>query len=103
MVRPGWPERNRAARSFRQLRRFDHVINSDKVFGTHSGSAKDLLAAQALELVVNLDPVVEWGVKILNLLDQHVISSADKKSHIVAVLSHVESEGRSKVWIAKSP
>ena len=69
----------------------------------HRGSAKDLLAAQASELVVNLDPVVEWGVKILNLLDQHVISSADKKSHIVAVLSHVESEGRSKVWIAKSP
>jgi hypothetical protein len=24
------------ARSFRQLRRFHHVINSDKVFGTHS-------------------------------------------------------------------
>src|SRR5258708_5909841 len=36
MARPGWPERNKAARSFRQLRRFDHVINSDKVFGTHS-------------------------------------------------------------------
>ena len=35
MARPGRPERNRAARSFRQLRRFDHVINSDKVFGTH--------------------------------------------------------------------
>jgi hypothetical protein len=69
----------------------------------HRGSAKDLLAAQASKLVLNLDPVVEWGVKILNLLDQHVISSADKKSHIVAVLSHVESEGRSKVWIAKSP
>jgi hypothetical protein len=34
---PGWvPERNRAARSFRQLRRFHHLINSDKVFGTHS-------------------------------------------------------------------
>src|SRR6202011_5543680 len=29
------PERNRTARSFRQLRRFHHVINSDKVFGTH--------------------------------------------------------------------
>ena len=27
--------RNGAARSFRQLRRFHHVINSDKVFGTH--------------------------------------------------------------------
>ena len=30
------PERNKATRSFRQLRRFLHVINSDKVFGTHS-------------------------------------------------------------------
>src|SRR5260370_15627328 len=38
MARPGWPERNKAARSFRQLRRFHHVINSDKVFGTHSHS-----------------------------------------------------------------
>src|ERR1700682_2945038 len=37
MARPGRPERNRAARSFRQLRRFHHVINSDKVFGTHRG------------------------------------------------------------------
>jgi type I restriction enzyme R subunit len=37
MARPGRPERNRAARSFRQLRRFHHVINSDKVFGTHTG------------------------------------------------------------------
>jgi CHAT domain-containing protein len=36
MARPGRPERNRAARSFRQLRRFHHVINWDKVFGTHS-------------------------------------------------------------------
>src|SRR6202158_3447153 len=35
MARPGRPERNRAARSFRQLRRFHHVINSNKVFGTH--------------------------------------------------------------------
>ena len=39
MARPGRPERNRAARSFRQLWRFDHVINSDKVFGTHSTTA----------------------------------------------------------------
>jgi hypothetical protein len=36
MVRPRRPERNRAARSFRQLKRFHHVINSDKVFGTHT-------------------------------------------------------------------
>src|SRR5450631_535936 len=37
MARPGRPERNKAARSFRQLRRFHHVINWDKVFGTHNG------------------------------------------------------------------
>src|ERR1700737_1686361 len=39
MVRPKRPERNRAARSFRQLRRFHHVINSDRVFGTHRRGA----------------------------------------------------------------
>jgi hypothetical protein len=33
MARPGRPERNRGARSFRQLWRFRHGINS--VFGTH--------------------------------------------------------------------
>ncbi len=37
MARPGRPERNRTARSFRQLRRFHHVSNSDEVFGTHNG------------------------------------------------------------------
>src|SRR5713226_7490135 len=36
MARPGRPERNRTARSFRQLRRFHHFINSDNVFGTHT-------------------------------------------------------------------
>src|SRR6266850_7104993 len=36
MARPGRPGRNRAARSFRQLRRFHHVINSDKVLGIHT-------------------------------------------------------------------
>src|SRR5882757_10618356 len=44
MARPGRPERNRAARSFRQLRRFPHVINSDKVFGTHRGDSSYLYA-----------------------------------------------------------
>jgi Bacterial lipid A biosynthesis acyltransferase len=35
MAGPGRPERDRTAGSFRQLKRFHHVINSDKVFGTH--------------------------------------------------------------------
>jgi DNA-binding HxlR family transcriptional regulator len=30
----GWPERNETDQSFRQFRRFHHVINSDKVFST---------------------------------------------------------------------
>ena len=37
MARPRRPARNKAALSSRQLRRFRHIINSDKVFGTHTG------------------------------------------------------------------
>jgi hypothetical protein len=37
MARPGWPERNRAARSFRQLRRFHHVITQIR-FSVHTGA-----------------------------------------------------------------
>jgi hypothetical protein len=56
MASPGRPERNRTARSFRQLRRFHHVINSDKVFGTQGGRpalcypARDRAAAVADDL-----------------------------------------------------
>src|SRR4029077_12227375 len=35
MVRPRPPRRTTGARSFRQLRRFHHVSNPDKVLGTH--------------------------------------------------------------------
>src|SRR5260370_10767286 len=55
MARPGWPERNRAARSFRQLRRFHHVINSDEVFGTHTGVeiVRKALSAPARQIAIN--------------------------------------------------
>src|SRR6478736_8944504 len=36
MARPRPPGQNTGARSFRQLRRFHHVSNSDGVFGTHN-------------------------------------------------------------------
>jgi TetR/AcrR family transcriptional regulator, mexJK operon transcriptional repressor len=49
MARPGRPERNRAARSFRQLRRFHHGINSNKVFGTHTGALHRIISAQAVQ------------------------------------------------------
>jgi two-component system, NarL family, nitrate/nitrite response regulator NarL len=45
MAGPGQPERNRVARSFGQLRRFHHGINSDRVLGTHTVSATELKAA----------------------------------------------------------
>jgi hypothetical protein len=41
MARPGWPERTKAARSLGQFKRFRHVINSDKVFGTHGLLERD--------------------------------------------------------------
>jgi SRSO17 transposase len=43
------PRRNTGARSFRQLRRFHHVSNSDKVFGTHRRSPE--LPAGSLALI----------------------------------------------------
>ena len=40
MARPARPERSRSARSSRQLSRFYHSINLDRVFGTHSPTWK---------------------------------------------------------------
>ena len=48
MARPGRPERNRAARSFRQLRRFHHISNSDRVFGTHRSRGEHTVIKMAL-------------------------------------------------------
>src|ERR1700692_75104 len=44
MARPARPERSRSARSSRQLSRFYHSINPDRVFGTHNGCRKPKLA-----------------------------------------------------------
>jgi hypothetical protein len=68
----------------------------------HRGSAKDLLAAQGKPIVVNLDPVIEWGQKILNLLEQHFISSADKIAPFGRAIAR-RIPGRSSVWVAASP
>jgi hypothetical protein len=69
----------------------------------HRGSAKDILREYGKPIVVNLDPVIEASTKILNLLEQHWISSADKKAHLLAVLSSTQMGGRSSVWLAASP
>jgi hypothetical protein len=69
----------------------------------HRGSAKDLFSAHGTPINVQLDPVIEFGQKILNLLEQHIISSANKKTHLLVALSHIESGGRASVWVAESP
>src|SRR5260370_26580144 len=52
MARPARPGRNRTARSFHQLRRFHHVINSDKVFG-HGREVR------LIRLEHEMDPIVD--------------------------------------------
>src|SRR6202043_3284505 len=56
MARPGRPERNRAARSFRQLRRFHHGINSNKVFGTHTAE-NDQLNEARVKFITSQDTI----------------------------------------------
>ncbi len=68
----------------------------------HRGSARDLFASRGTPIHVDLDPVIESCQKILNLLEQHFISSADKKAHLLVALSHAESGGHSSVWLAGS-
>src|ERR1700694_3313405 len=59
MARPARPERSRSARSSRQLSRFYHSINPDRVFGTHK------LAALIKERAAQFGP---WPAKMTMLL-----------------------------------
>jgi hypothetical protein len=65
----------------------------------HRGSAKTLIVEHGKVLNVNLDTIILHGQKILNLLDQHIISSADKKSHLLVSLAAGDAGGRAMVWV----
>jgi hypothetical protein len=69
----------------------------------HRGKAKTLIATHGKVLNVNLDTIIQHGQKILNLLEQHIISSADKKSHLLVALAAEETGGNAMVWVAASP
>jgi hypothetical protein len=69
----------------------------------HRGSAKTLIAEHGKVLNVNLDPIIQHGQKILNLLEQHIISSADKKSHLLVALAAEDTGGNAMIWVAASP
>ncbi|SRR6266851_2571264 len=74
MARPGWPERNKASRSFRQLRRFHHVINSDKVFGTHNGFAERLIGSIRRECVDHV--IVPGEMHLRQVLKSYAVLAA---------------------------
>jgi hypothetical protein len=69
----------------------------------HRGSAKNLIAEKGRTLKVNLDSIIQNGQKILNLLEQHVISSANKKSHLLVALASEDANGNAMLWSAASP
>jgi hypothetical protein len=69
----------------------------------HRGSAKNLVGSTGKILNVDLDRVINYGQKILNLLEQHVISSADNKAHLLAALASDDAGGNAMVWIARAP
>jgi hypothetical protein len=70
----------------------------------HRGSAKNLVAEQDKMLNVDLDAIIQHGQKILSLLDQHIISSTDKKRHLLVALGGGgATAGRASVWFAQSP
>ena len=51
----------------------------------HRGSARHLVAERGKVLNVDLDSLIQYGQKIRHLLEQHTISSADKKSHLLVL------------------
>lgn|SRR6266404_1107933 len=69
----------------------------------HRGKAKTLIAAHGKVLSVNLDTIIQHGQKILNLLEQHIISSADKKTHLLVALAAEDTGGNAMVAVAASP
>ena len=83
MARPGWPERNRAARSFRQLRRFHHVINSDKVFGTHSDRVTSLLGFQVAMRQLVAQAAKGNGPALRTLIEQTLKLEQDQEAREV--------------------
>src|SRR5258708_35695430 len=87
MASPKSPERNTEARSFRQLRRFLHLINADKVFGTHTRRAIDDEEFRPPQPAI--DEVSEDSAPGLGALAAHAL---DREQHLLAVLAHAEND-----------
>ncbi len=66
----------------------------------HRGTASEVLSQYGQNFVVDIDKMVEWGGKIIGLLERHKISSADGTRHIVGALASEDAGGKSMVWFA---
>jgi hypothetical protein len=69
----------------------------------HQKNAKRRFADLGKPIVVNVDPLILYTNKLVALLDQHVISSADKRSHLVVALSDERADFECLVSVAESP
>jgi hypothetical protein len=81
----------------------DELIKLWNISGAflHRGSAKRVLDEPRTGPDVDLDAVIAWMKKIGALLDNHFISSADRKTHICAGL--LNEQGTSFIFVAQSP
>ena len=70
----------------------------------HRGSADRLVREHGKRLNVDLTKITDQTQKILNLLDQHRISSADKMKHLIVALGGGGGApvGQASVWLAES-
>jgi len=69
----GSSPQNRVARSFRQLRRFPHFINADKVFGTHRADPE----REVVGIYLSVAPRMIRDVAVMNSdLFQNAVNAA---------------------------
>ena len=69
----------------------------------HRGNAKKLFANFGKPVVVDLAPLISYTNKLVALLDQHIISSADKSRCLLVALSHHQANFECLVSVAESP
>lgn len=69
----------------------------------HRGTAVKLLKEDRRGPQVNTDEIVLWGLKVMNLLEQHIISSSDRSKHLLVALASDDHGGNAGIWLAEGP
>ena len=69
----------------------------------HRGTAERILSENGKQIIVDIGKIENWGMKIKNLLEQHIISSADNESHLLVALASEDSGGKCCIWLAENP